>query len=205
MDEEIKIQPRKMTISSIFLVSTLNIERAKLNKNGFVNSYLFCNILPIDFDNYCLYLLFKMSQNQNDFEEFILYVKDLLKEKIVYEYETIDNFFILVYKLDDSLNEDIQKILDGSYSKIGQNLLDRIPKFITINTRFGKTKENSFAYMIYKKDKILREMWEKILSIKLDEDSEVWDKKSIEDETLSFEKIAEMEEYLSKLKNLKNE
>jgi hypothetical protein len=205
MGEEIKIQPRKMTISSIFLVPLLGIDRTKLNANGYVNSYLFCNIIPIDFDNYCLYLLFKISENNSEFEEFLIFLKQNIKGEIIYEYETVDSFFILVYKLEDEINEDIEKILNGDYSKISDKLLNKIPKFININTRFGKTKEYSFAYMIYKKNKILREMWEKILDIKLDEESEVWDKKSIEDETLTFKKIEEMEEYLKKLKMQKNE
>jgi hypothetical protein len=205
MEEEIRIQPRKMTISSIFLVPTMGIERQKLNKNGFVNSYLFCDIIPIDFDNYCLYLLFKIGENNSSFEEFLVFLKQNIQGEIIYEYETVDNFFIIVCKLDEVLNEDIEKILNGNYSKISDKLLNRIPKFINIDTRFGKTKEYSFAYMIYKKNKILKEMWEKILDIKLDEDSEVWDKKTIEDETLSFQKIAEMEEYLKTLKIQKNE
>ncbi len=95
----------KKTITTIFMVPTLKINRDVLKDNGFINGYVKDVRKDVQYEN-CIYLLFKPE----DIDRF----KDFLDEEyertksIIDDYDYENGYVVLVYQLDGKFKRDFQ-------------------------------------------------------------------------------------------------
>ena len=89
---------KKWTISSIFLLPTLRLNREKLKEFGFENAYIKDIEKEGEYEN-CLFLLFKPS-DYDGFMDFVEREYDNKDSGILEDYDYAGGFVILVYKLD---------------------------------------------------------------------------------------------------------
>jgi hypothetical protein len=180
----------KKTITSIFMVPTLQIPKDSLKNNGFINAYS----TDVDKEEQykdCIYLLFK-PPNLDKFREFLDLEHERTKD-VVEDYDYKDGFVVVVYKLDDELKEDFDLIRQGKYSKTSKKFQAIFPKAVKILVNGKHRDEISLQIRIFKKTQDLIDFWEEKLDVTFDEDQEVWRGWDDEDEQLNLNKIKEYE------------
>ena len=86
----------KKTITSIFMVPTLKIDREKLKNNEFVNAYIKDGSRDVQYKN-AIYLVF----NPKDLDKFKAFLDDEYErtKAIIDEYDYEGGFVVLVYEL----------------------------------------------------------------------------------------------------------
>lgn len=180
----------KKTISSIFMVPTLKIDRRKLREHEFINAY--CKDIKSDehYEN-CIYLLFK-PKDMDKFYEFV----DSEHERtssIIKDYEYNGGFVILVYKLDSKFNKDFDLIRQGKYSKVSDKFKEKFDKTIRVvkksEGRYQEKEEQTLQWKVFTKSDDLREYWEKKIGHSLKDDMETWPIWEEENEILDIEKV----------------
>jgi len=170
----------KRTITSIFIMPTLGINRDKLTEHGFINAYSKM-IGDVDHEN-CIFILFKPS-NPEKFQQFI--DSEYERTDILISDSHIKDYVILTYHLNVKYNKDFQLIRQGKYSKTSKEFQNLFPEKIKI-----KNKEKlSIQFRIFNKTDDLRDYWEERTGIYLKEDMEMWDGYREEEETLNIEKL----------------
>jgi hypothetical protein len=179
----------KKTITTMFFVPTLSIDRDTLAKNNFINGYVKDSNRDIQYEN-AVYLLFKPE----DLDKFRIFLDDEYErtKSIIDDYDYEDGYVVLVYELDKVFNQDFELIKQGKYSKTSKKFQKLFPKTMKVHlsTNTFQTKV-TLQYRIFNKTEDLREFWEEKIDIKLDENSEVWTMFIEDKETLDFEKIKE--------------
>lgn len=179
----------KKTITTMFFVPTLSIDRDMLAKNNFINGYVKDSNRDIQYEN-AVYLLFKPE----DLDKFRIFLDDEYErtKSIIDDYDYEDGYVVLVYELDKTFNQDFELIKQGKYSKTSKKFQKLFPKTMKVHlsTNTFQTKV-TLQYRIFNKTEDLREFWEEKIDIKLDENSEVWTMFIENKETLDFEKIKE--------------
>lgn len=178
----------KKTITSIFIVPTLSIDKEKLADNGYINGYIKDKRKDVQYDN-CIYLLFKPS-NLDKFRDFLDDEYERTKS-IVDDYDYEDGYVVIVYKLNSKLDSDIKLIKQGKYSETSKKFQEIFPKIIKINKNGLRRDEVSLQFRIFNKTEDLRKFWEDKLGIELDEDMEVWSGFFEENEIMDLDKIKE--------------
>lgn len=180
----------KKTITSIFIVPTLKINRDKLKENGYINGYMSDVRRDIQYQN-AVYLLFK-PDNLDKFREFLDDEYQRTKQMIDdYDYE--DGFVVVVYTLDKKWKKDFALVREGLYSRTSQEFQDSFPKVIKIIKSGLHRDEISLQYRIFKKTDDLRKYWEDRLDMQFTEDMEVWDGFNIDNEILDLDTIKQQE------------
>lgn len=181
-------EPRKMTISNIFIQPIFKIGRENIVKNGLINTFFFNNERNIVYDDYVLHLLFK-PEDQIRFSGFVAEERQRLGGLFLDEYDYEGGYTVLVYKIPDKYNDDIKLLLEGRYSELSDTLMNDIPRTVRVVLRQGVRKDETYlAHLIHERNKGLRDLWENLLDVDLPKDSEVWNRFTEEEETLS-EKI----------------
>jgi hypothetical protein len=180
----------KKTITSIFIVPTLKINRDKLKENGYLNGYLSDVRRDIQYQN-SVYLLFQ-PRNIDQFREFLDSEAERTKQ-IIDDYDYEDGFVVVVYTLDKKWKKDFALVREGLYSKASKEFQDSFPKVIKIIKNGLHKDEISLQYRIFNKTQDLREYWESRLDIEFTDDMEVWDGFDIENEILDLNKIKQEE------------
>ena len=180
----------KKTITSIFIVPTLKINRDKLKENGYLNGYFSDVRRDIQYQN-AVYLLFKPG-NLDKFREFLDNEAARTKQ-IIDDYDYEEGFVVVVYTLDKKWKKDFALIKEGLYSKTSKEFQDSFPKVIKIMKNNLHKDEISLQYRIFNKTQDLREYWENRLGIEFTNDMEVWDGFDIENEILDLDKIKQEE------------
>jgi hypothetical protein len=180
----------RKTITSIFIVPTLKINRDKLKDNGYLNGYLSDDRRDVQYKN-AVYLLFK-PDNLDKFREFLdseaIRTKSLLDD---YDYE--DGFVVVVYKLDNKWKADFILIKQGKYSKTSKEFQELFPKVLKILKNGLHKDQVALQHKIFRKAEDLRQYWEDRLGIEFDDEMEVWDGFEIENETLNLTTIKQQE------------
>lgn len=180
----------RKTITSIFIVPTLKINRDSLKENGYLNGYLSDDRRDVQYKN-AVYLLFK-PENLDRFREFLdseaVRTKSLLDD---YDYE--DGFVVVVYKLDNKWKADFVLIKQGKYSKTSKEFQQSFPKVLKIMKNGLHRDQVALQHKIFKKTDDLRQYWEDRLDIEFDDDMEVWDGFEIQNETLNLTTIKQQE------------
>ena len=180
----------KKTITSIFIVPTLKIDRDKLKENGYLNGYMSDVRRDIQYQN-AVYLLFQPS-NLDKFREFLDDEYQRTKQ-LIDDYDYEEGFVVVVYTLDDKWKKDFAIIREGKYSKTSKVYQQEFPKIIKI-LRNGLYKDDiSLQFRIFTKDESLRQYWEDKLDMNFTDDMEVWDGFDIENEILDLDKIKKQE------------
>ena len=174
------------TISTLFMVKSLKIERDKLLSNGFINGYI--KDLSHDFHyEDCVYLLFKPT----DMDRFAFFL-DQERERtdaIVDDYDYEGGYVVVVYQLDPNFKSDFDLVKKGQYSKTSKEFQDLFPKVIKVVKNGRHRDEISLQYRIFNKTQDLINFWEENLNIILDPDQEVWEGFHEERETLNIHKL----------------
>ena len=181
----------KKTITSIFMVPTLKINRDKLKENGYLNGYMSDVRRDVQYKD-AVYLLFQPS-NLDKFREFLDGEAERTKQ-IIDDYDYEDGFVVIVYILDKKWKKDFALIREGLYSQTSKEFQDVFPKVIKIIKNGLHRDEISLQFRIFNKTEDLRSYWEDRLDMQFTEDMEVWDGFDIENEVLDLDKIKQEEE-----------
>lgn len=161
---------KDLTISSIFLLPTLKLDKEELKSNDFINAYSIDKNRDIQYEN-ALYLLFKPT-NIDKFKDFL--DKEYSKAINIIDDYNYDDYIVLVYALDEKWKEDVALIKKGQYSKVSDEFKEMFPKTITIVHGRSYKEEISLQWKIFSKDDMLRQYWEGRIDIEFAEDLEVW-------------------------------
>lgn len=176
----------KKTITSIFIVPTLSIDKERLADNGYINGYIKDGRKEIQYDK-SIYLLFKPK----NLDRFRLFLNDEYErtKSIVDDYDYEDGYVVVVYKLNDRLEADIELIKQGKYSQTSPKFQEIFPKIVKINRNGIQKDEVSLQYRIFNKTEDLRKFWEEKLGVDFDDDMEVWSGFLEENEIMDLDKL----------------
>ena len=180
-------EPKK-TITTIFMVPTLKINRDRLKDNKFINAYINDGGREVQYEN-CIYLLFK-PDNLDKFKEFL----DDEYERtrfIIDDYDYEDGYVVVVYELDERYKKDFDLIKKGKYSRTSEEFQKLFPKIVKVNAGGYWKDEISLQYRIFNHTEDLVQFWEKKLDVEFDDDQEIWHAFIEKDETLDIDKIKE--------------
>jgi hypothetical protein len=180
----------KKTITTIFIVPTLKINRDNLKENGYLNGYLSDVRKDIQYKD-AVYLLFQPT-NLDKFREFLDGETERTKQ-LIDDYDYEDGFVVLVYTLDKKWKKDFALVREGLYSKTSKEFQDIFPKVLKVMKNNTHRDERSLQNRIFTKCEELRQYWEDKLDITFTDDMEVWDGFSIENETLDLDTIKQQE------------
>jgi hypothetical protein len=178
----------KKTITSVFMVPTLQIPRGELQDNGFINGYVKDGSREVQYEN-CIYLLFQ-PKNLDKFREFLDSEYERTKN-IIDDYDYQDGFVVVVYQLDKKFNKDFMLIKEGLYSRTSKDFQALFPKVIKIKKNGLQRDEISLQYRVFNRTEDLIKFWEDKLGVEFDDDQEVWHAFILEDEILNIEKLKE--------------
>lgn len=179
----------KKTISTIFMVPTLRINKNDLKNNGFINAYASDKRLDVQYE-YAAYLLFK-PENLDKFREF-LDAELIRKQGIIDDYDYEDGYVVVVYQLDKKWKKDFGLVKEGLYSRTSKEFQKLFPELIDLPGK-KESKVLSLQHRIFKKSQELRNYWEDKIDIQFTEDMEVWDGFIPDNETLDLEKLKQEE------------
>ena len=180
----------KKTITSIFIVPTLKINRDKLKENGYLNGYMSDVRRDVQYEN-AVYLLFK-PDNFDRFREFLVDEYERTNQ-LIDDYDYEDGFVVVVFTLDEKWKKDFALVREGLYSQTSKEFQDSFPKVIKIIKNGLQRDEISLQFRIFKKTEDLRKYWEDRLDMEFTEDMEVWNGFDIENEVLDLDKIKQEE------------
>jgi hypothetical protein len=180
----------KKTITSIFIVPTLKIDRDKLKENGYLNGYMSDVRRDVQYEN-AVYLLFK-PDNLDKFREFIDNEHERTNQ-LIDDYDYEDGFVVVVFTLDKKWKKDFALVREGLYSQTSKEFQESFPKIIKIIKGGLHRDEISLQYRIFRKTEDLRKYWEDRLDMEFTDDMEVWDGFDIENEVLDLDKIKQEE------------
>jgi len=169
---------KQANVSEIFLKPLLTIRHEKLKDLNYLNTYLFNGMEESDYGYDVIYLLFDVDDLKLDL--FLQEEED--KGSIILEKYCYGNFRLISFLLPVHFKEDYQKIIEGKYSKVSHEFKKLFPKFAV-----GKTSI-SLQYMVFNKDKYLKEYWEKEFNTVFTPEMEYWKLYDINKETFKYEK-----------------
>jgi len=176
----------KKTITTIFMVPVLKIDRDTLKDNNFINGYVKDSRKDVQYEN-CIYLLFK-PENLDKFKDFLDAEYERTKA-VIDDYDYEDGYVVVVYKLDEKFKKDYDYIRKGMYSKTSKEFQNVFPKVVKVIIDGRHKDEISLQYRVFNHTEDLVQFWENKLDVKFDEDQELWHAFIEEDETLNLEKI----------------
>lgn len=178
----------KKTITSIFMIPLLKINKDSLREMGFINAYIGDNNIDVSYEN-AIHLLFK-PKSLSSFRTFLQEEYDRTTN-IIDDYDYGGGFVVVVYKLNSKFINDINLIKKGLYSKTSKVFQKEFPKSVKILTESGLKEEISLQFRIFNKTKDMVDYWEEKLDVHFTDDQEVWYSFDIEKETLSMNILKE--------------
>lgn len=176
----------KKTITSIFMVPTLKVDRIKLMENGFINGYV-SDVKKLPAYEGAVYLLFQ-PKDLDKFRDFLEGEYERTKD-IIDEYDYEGGYVVVVYKLNPKFKSDFSLVKEGLYSKTSEKFQALFPKVVKIQKEGLKRDEISLQYRVFNKTEDLVKFWEDKLAVEFDEDQEIWHGFILQDETLDIDKI----------------
>ena len=178
----------KHTITSIFMVPTLKIDRENLSENGFINGYIRDAGRDAQYEN-AVYLLFQ-PKDLDKFREFLDSEYERTKA-VIDDYDYEDGYVVVVYQLDTKYKKDFLLVKEGMYSKTSKDFQKLFPKILKIKKGYLHKDEISLQYRVFNKTADLVKFWEDKLGVEFDENQELWHAFDIEKETLNINEIKE--------------
>ena len=178
----------KKTITSIFMVPTLGINKELLKDNGFINGYCKDEKREVQYER-SIYLLFK-PKDLDKFRSFLDGEYERTKS-VIDDYDYEDGFVVVVYELNAKFKKDFTLVREGLYSKTSPEFQAKFPKIVKIKRGGLHKDEISLQYRVFNKTEDLKQYWEDKLAVDFDDDMEVWDGFDIDKETLNLDKIKE--------------
>ena len=182
----------KNTITSIFMVPTLNIGKDRLRANDFLNGYESDASREETYEDAC-YLLFR-PRNIDKFREFLDSEYERTKN-IIDEYDHPDGFVVVVYKLNPKFKSDFNLVRESFYSKTSPEFQALFPKVVKIKVQGLTREEISLQIRIFKRTDDLRKFWEDKFQATLTDNVEYWEGYHKKNEILTNQKL---QQYLKK-------
>ena len=179
------------TITSMFMVPTLKINKDDLKNNGFINGFSRDAIKDVEYEN-AIYLLFRPSQ-VDMFREFLDKEYERTKQ-LIDDYDHPKGFVVLVYKLNPEYSKDFSLIREGKYSRTSEAFQKEFPKIVKIFVGGLHRDEISLQYRVFNKTQDLIDFWENKFGMKFDESMELWERYKEEEETLTMDKLEQYEQ-----------
>jgi len=176
------------TITTIFIVPTLMIDRSKLKDNGFINGYAKDGQKDVQYQN-AAYLLFR-PKNIDKFKLFLDEEYERTKS-IVDDYDYEGGFVVLVYQLNPKFDKDFKLIKEGLYSKTSKTFQELFPKILKVERDGMQVDQKSLQYRIFNKTDDLKLFWEENIGVEFTEDMEFWQGWIEEKEILKLENLKE--------------
>jgi hypothetical protein len=178
----------KKTITSIFMVPTLQIPKDELKNNGFINGYNKDATADVEYKN-AIYLLFKPT----DLDKFRLFIENERErtKSIIDDYDYNDGYVVVVYQLNSKFKDDFDLIRRGKYSKTSFKFQELFPKVVKIMKNGLHKDEISLQFRVFNRTQDLVDFWEKKFNLTFGEDQEVWNGFFEEEEILNLDKIKE--------------
>jgi len=178
----------KKTITSIFMVPTLKIDRDRLRDNGFINAYMKDGRKDVQYEN-AAYLLFH-PKDLDKFKEFLDDEYERTKS-IIDDYDYENGFVVLVYTLNPKFKKDFDFVKAGKYSKTSKEFQSQFPRVIKIKKNGLHKDEVSLQYRVFNKTEDLKKYWEEKIGVEFDDSMEVWQGFIDDRETLFIDKLKE--------------
>jgi hypothetical protein len=178
----------KKTISTIFIVPTLSIDRVRLKEVGFINAYIKDEMKDVQYEN-AVYLLF----HPDNLDKFKLFLDDEYErtKSVIDDYDYEDGFVVIVYKLDPKFKADYGLVKLGKYSKTSPAFQAMFPKIVKVTTGGFQKDEISLQFRIFNKTEDLKVYWEEKLGVEFDDSMEIWQGWVEENESLNIQKLKE--------------
>ena len=176
------------TITSIFMVPTLKIDREQLKNNNLINAYIKDGRKDVQYEN-AVYLLFK-PENLDNFRDFLDKEYERTKQ-IIDDYDYENGFVVVVYSLDKKYSKDFSLIKLGKYSKTSAEFQALFPKIIKLMKGNLHRDEISLQYRIFNRTEDLIKFWEEKLDVVFSNDQEVWEGFNEDKEVLNLNNIKE--------------
>ncbi len=181
------------TITSIFIVPTLEIPKQDRIDNGLINGYIAETITDNKFSE-CVFLLFK-PLFPSRFRKFVNKEYESERE-ILFDYDIENGFAVLVYRLNPKFNDDFELVKKSKYSQTSIDFQKKFPETIDIfdNKRKVTTKEKSLQYRVFNITPELRNYFIERDPVKYisNFNSELWYDFEMESETLSTSVLKEI-------------
>ena len=178
----------KKTITSIFMVPTLKIDRKKLATNGFINAYSKDVKQETQYKD-AIYILFK-PDDLDIFREF-LDTEYTRTDQVIEDYDYPGGYVVVVYKLDSRFKKDFELVRLGKYSLTSMKFQDVFPKTVTIIKDKMAREEISLQFRVFNRTEDMVAFWEQRLDVVFAEDQEVWHGFDEDKEVLNVDKIKE--------------
>ena len=179
----------KKTITSIFIVPSLQIDKIKIKDNGYINAYAKDESPDaVSYEN-CVYLLFKPS-DLHKFRSFLDEEYERTKS-VIDDYDYEGGYVVVVYKLNEKFNKDYDLIKQGKYSKTSRSFQLLFSKSVKV-VKGGFTREEiSLQYRVFNKTEDMISFWEDKLGVTFDHDQEVWHAYEEKNEIFNINKLKE--------------
>lgn len=157
----------KLTATSIFVVPILKLSLKDLWKHGFENAYIKDELRDTDYQN-AVFLLFR-PMNQEEFNEFV--EKERERKYLIDEYDYPDGWIMLVYRFHEQWQEDINTIMTGKFSEVGEPFKREIPRNTSVG---GGNTVMTLPHHIFGKTQYLKSFWKKLYDLDLTDLDEHW-------------------------------
>lgn len=174
------------TITSIFMVPTLKIDRLKLMENGFINGFV-SDVKKLPAYEGAVYLLFQ-PKDLDKFRDFLEEEYERTKD-IIDEYDYEGGYVVVVYKLNPKFKADFNLIKESLYSRTSSEFQALFPRVVKVHKDGLRRDEISLQYRVFNKTEDLIKFWEDKLDVEFDEDQEIWHAFILKDEVLDIDKI----------------
>jgi len=161
----------KRTITTIFMMPTLKIDKENLINNGFLDAFSRDDISNFEYQD-SIYLLF-LPPDLRLFEEF-LEREYKRSPQVIADYDLPNNFIVVVYQLEKEYKENFDLIRKGKYSETSEEFQSKFPRIVKIRSGNRVRNEISLQYRIFNKTADLIEFWEKKMGILLAPEQELW-------------------------------
>lgn len=178
----------KKTITSIFMLPTLKIDRKKLTENNCINAYIKDEGQETSYKD-AIYVLFKPADL--DIFKVFLDAEYERTEQLIEDYDYPGGYVMLVYKLDSKLKKDFDLIKLGKYSLTSGKFQNIFPTMVTILKNKNPKEEVSLQHRIFNKTEDMVLYWEERLGVTFADDQEVWYGFTEEKEVFNLDNIKE--------------
>lgn len=154
---------RKKTYSTIFLLPAMKLDKAILEKYGFVNCYWGDKGHDIEYKN-ALYILLEPASFDAELAEFVGSQK--LNTDFLEDYDVGENQIMLVYKFPKQYEKEYKYFKTGEYSKFSKTYVNGCFPMTKQEYKDGRSRTISTVFSgIFNKEEWLREYWEKKLGV----------------------------------------
>ncbi len=156
-----------VTLTSAFLLPTIDIPYGVIKNYGFVNAYIGDRRKETMYPTHCLFLLFNYK-NLEDIE----IVGDLIRESQFYvdEYDPSENHVVFVVRVPEHRRRIYDLFLEGQYSEFDTDYIEQnYPKkiFAGVDAYNNPLSKDSLNYLVLTRDPGLKKEIEDDLGVEL--------------------------------------